>query len=204
VGSGDPGDQFAKCLLAIVAVWLMLELPKRISRGELATAGGLRTLAAASGGVVVGGAMVARGQLQPRVARFGSQLLPASRYALRLPGPRDHQLAGRLEQADFTAPGRWPLAPGRESRDQFIGRTLIEGKEHPRELQRLLALGPRELSALRDRSRLDPASAAELGRSYVVAGGRRVHELDAAYLNALRRGRLRQSAPSSPAGPNGN
>jgi hypothetical protein len=198
VGSGDPGDQFAKCLLAIVAVWLMLELPKRVSRGELATSSGLRTLAAATGGVVLGGAMVARGQIQPRVTRFGSQLLPASRSLLRLPAPQDHQLAGRLEQAESAAPPRWPHAPGRESREQFIGRALLEGRASPNELRRLLDLGPSELSALRDRARLDPASTANLGASYVAAGGHRVHELDAAYLNSLRQGRLRQGGAPSP------
>ncbi|MGC2192156.1 MAG: hypothetical protein WA751_07460, partial [Candidatus Dormiibacterota bacterium] len=82
VGSGDPGDQFAKCLLAIVTVWLMLEVPKRISRGEMATARGLGTLAAASGGAILGGAAAARGQLQPRVARFGSQMVQAGRTRL--------------------------------------------------------------------------------------------------------------------------
>lgn len=193
VGSGNPGDQFAKCLLAIVTVWLMLEVPKRVSRGELATSNRLRALAAASGGAVVGGAMVASGQLQPRVARFGAQLLPAGRWALRLPSPRDHQLAGQLEQAELTA-ARWPESPGRETRDQFIGRSLTLGSDTSRELQRLLHVGPAELAAIRDGALVDGTATSELGRSYVAAGGSRVHELDAAYLNALRRGRLRSTS----------
>ncbi|MGA7087863.1 MAG: hypothetical protein WA695_03305 [Candidatus Dormiibacterota bacterium] len=199
VGSGDPGDQFAKCLLAIVSVWLMLEVPKRISRGELATTSGLRTLAAATGGVILGGATVARGQLQPRVSRFGSQLVPAGRSILRLPTVRDHRIAGHLEQGEPGVPAGWPLAPGRETREQFIGRSLLEGKASPRELRQLLGLGQGELAALRDRATLDPESTIDLGRRYVGAGGRRVHELDAAYLNSLRRGRLRQVSPSGPA-----
>jgi hypothetical protein len=203
VGSGDPGDQFAKCLLAIVTVWLMLEVPKRISRGELATTGGLRTLVAASGGAVLGGAAVARGHLQPRVSRFGSQLLPAGRSILRLPGAQEHQLAGHLEQTELAGPSRWPHAAGRESRDQFIGRALLEGRASPRELQRLLGVGQHDLSVLRQRSAHDPAATTELGRSYVAAGGRRVHELDAAYLNALRQGRLRQVRDSMPPEPGG-
>lgn len=198
VGSGDPGDQFAKCLLAIVTVWLMLEVPRRVSRGELATTGGLRTLAAATGGVVLGGAAVARGQLQPRVSRFGSQLLPAGRSTLRLPGAHEHQLAGRLEQAEMAGASRWPQAAGREGRDQFIGRALLESKASSRELQRLLGLGQSDLSTLRERAIHDPTSATNLGRSYVAAGGRRVHDLDAAYLNALRQGRLRQVRDSAP------
>lgn len=196
VGSGDPGDQFAKCLLAIVAVWLMLEVPKRVSRGELATTSGLRTLAAATGGVILGGAAVARGQLQPRASRFGSQLVPAGRSILRLPGIQDHRIAGQLEQGELAAPSSWPHAPGRETREHFVGRALLEGKASPRELRRLLGLGPRELSSLRERAALDPESTMDLGRSYVAAGGSRVHELDAAYLNSLRRGRLHQ-VPSS-------
>jgi hypothetical protein len=198
VGSDDPGDQFAKCLLAIVTVWLMLEVPKRVSRGELATAGGLRTLAAATGGAVLGGAAVARGQLQPRASRFGSQLLPTGRSMLRLPGAQEHRMAGHLEQAELTGPSRWPHAAGRESRDQFVGRALLEGKASSSELQRLLGLRQGDLSALRERAPHDPASTTGLGRRYVAAGGRKVHELDAAYLNALRRGRLRQVRTSVP------
>jgi hypothetical protein len=199
VGSGDPGDQFAKCLLAIVAVWLMLEVPKRVSRGEMATTSGLRTLAAATGGVILGGASVARGQVQPRVSRFGSQLVPAGRSILRLPGLQDHRIAGHLEQGELGAAPGWPHASGRETREQFIGRALLEGEASPRELRRLLGLGHNDLSALRDRAPLDPESTIGLGRSYVAAGGRRVHELDAAYLNSLRRGRLRPVHSSIPA-----
>jgi hypothetical protein len=198
VGSGDPGDQFAKCLLAIVAVWLMLEVPKRISRGEMATTSGLRTLAAATGGVILGGATVARGQVQPRFSRFGSQLVPTGRSILRLPAVQDHRIAGHIEQGELAVPSSWPHAPGRETREQFIGRSLLEGKASPRELKRLLGLGQSELSALRDQATLDPESTVDLGRSYVSAGGRRVHELDAAYLNSLRRGRLRHVRSSIP------
>ena len=199
VGSGDPGDQFAKCLLAIVTVWLMLEVPKRISRGEMATTRGLRTLVAASGGAVLGVAAVARGQIPPRVARFGSQALPAGRSLLGRPGLPDHRLADRLEQAESVGSAHWPQAPERETREQFIGRTLLSGREVPGELHRLLGLGPDQLSKLRNLSRLDSAVSAHLGRKYVAAGGSRVHELDAAYLNALRRGRLRPGSASRPA-----
>jgi len=198
VGSGNPGDQFAKCLLAIVTVWLMLEVPKRISRGQMATARGLRTLATASGGAILGGVAVARGQLQPRVARFGSQMVPVGRTLLGAPGSQDHQLAERLEQTASAATSGWPQAPGRETREQFIGRSLLDGRVAPRELQRLLGLGPAELAALRDGSRLDPAVSSRLGQKYIAASGSGIHELDAAYLNALRRGRLRPAKPAPP------
>jgi hypothetical protein len=204
VGSGDPGDQFAKCLLAIVTVWLMLEVPKRVSRGEMATTGGLRTLAAATGGAVLGGAALARGQVRPGVSRFGTQLLPAGRSLLRLPGAQEHRVAGHLEEAELAGPARWPHAAGREGRDQFVGRALLEGKASSRELQRLLGLGQSDLSALRETAPHDPASITELGRRYVAAGGHKVHELDAAYLNALRRGRLRQVRTSGPPEPGEN
>lgn len=198
VGSGDPGDQFAKCLLAIVTVWLMLEVPRRISRGELATSGGLRTLAAASGGAILGGLAVARGQVQPRVARFGSQVGPSGRSLLGRPSTRDHQLAKSLEDREATGVSVWPQAPGRESREQFIGRSLLNGQDTTGELKRVLGLAPTDLTAIRARSSADPAATADLGRNYVAAGGERVHELDAAYLNALRTGRLRPdtAAPS--------
>ncbi|MGC1195227.1 MAG: hypothetical protein WA976_10670 [Candidatus Dormiibacterota bacterium] len=196
VGSGDPGDQFAKCLLAIVTVWLMLEVPKRISRGEMATSRGLRTLAAASSGVLLGGAAVARAQLQPRVARFGSQMVPAGRSLLGRAGPRDHHLAGRLEQTESAGIARWPVAPGRETREQFIGRNLLGGKGSPGELQRLLGLGPAELSGLREKAQRDPAVFSRVCRDYQAAGGTQVHDLDAAYLNALRRGRLKRGSAS--------
>jgi hypothetical protein len=191
VGSGDPGNQFAKCLLAIVTVWLMLEVPKRISRGEMATVGGLRTLMAASGGAILGGAAVARGELQPRVSRFGAQLLPASRSLLGRPALRDHRLAEQLEGRESVAPASWPRVAGRETRDQFIGRALLDNREQRPELQRLLGLGASELADLRERSKRDSDVSSRLGRDYVAAGGARVHDLDAAYLNALRRGRLR-------------
>ena len=194
VGSGDPGDQFAKCLLAIVTVWLMLEIPHRIGRSELATYSGLRTLAATSSGVVIGGALMVRGQLQPQAARFGSRIIPAGRSLLALPGERDRRLASALEQADLTGSARWPQASGREARDEFIGSALMEGQADPGELDRLLGLSQGQVAGLRDRSGRDRSVMSELGRSYVAAGGARVHELDAAYLNALRRGRLRPAA----------
>jgi len=198
VGSGVPGNQFAKCLLAIVTVWLMLEVPKRISRGELATSRGLRTVAAASGGAVIGGAAVARGQVQPRVARFGSQVVPAGRNLLGRPGARDHLVAEGLERSEPSASASWPEVPGRETREQFIGRSLIAGKLSAQELHRVLGLDPGELAELGERARHEPVLASELGRRYVAARGSRVHELDAAYLNALRRGRLRPWPPIPP------
>jgi hypothetical protein len=82
-----------------------------------------------------------------------------------------------------------------------MGRALLDGKDAPPELHRLLGLGPVELSGLRERSQLDPAVSAKLGRDYLAAGGSRVHELDAAYLNALRRGRLQRKSADRPANP---
>jgi hypothetical protein len=191
VGSGDPGDQFAKCLLAIVTVWLMLDVPRRISRGEMTTARGLRTLAVASSGAVLGGIAAGRGQLQPQVGRFGSQIAPAARSLLGRPGLRDHRLANRLEERESVGAAAWPGAPGRETREQFIGRSLLTAKDAPGELQRVLGMSSGDLSAIRDRGPTDAQVVGDLGRSYVAAGGERVHELDAAYLNALRTGRLR-------------
>ncbi|MGH7643657.1 MAG: hypothetical protein ACRENX_11745 [Candidatus Dormibacteria bacterium] len=203
VGSGDPGDQFAKCLLAIVTVWLMLEVPKRISRGEMATTGGLRTLAAASGGALLGGLAVARGQLQPRVARFGSQAVPTGRSLLGRTGPREHQLADRLERGESIGAAAWPQATGRETREQYIGRSLLGAKGTRPELHRLLGLSTADLSAMRERAAQDPSVWADLGRNYVAGGGSRVHELDAAYLNALRRGRLHRDSDPPHRDPSG-
>lgn len=198
VGSGNPGNQFAKCLLAIVTVWLMLEVPKRLSRGEMATVGGLRTLMAASGGAILGGVAAARGELQPRALRFGSHLLPAGRSLLGRPALRDHRLADRLERGEASSPNSWPRVAGRETRDQFIGRALLDGREQRPELRRLLGLGASELADLRERSKRDFEVSSRLGRDYIAAGGARVHDLDAAYLNALRRGRLRHDpAPNA-------
>jgi len=198
VGSGDPGNQFSKCLLAIVTVWLMLEVPRRLSHGEMTTAHSLRTLAVASGGALLWGTSLARGQLQPRVASFGRQAVPAGRFLLGRPSPRDQQLADQLERSELTQPARWPLAPARESREQFIGRKLLHGSEGTGELQRRLGLGPRELAALKQGSRENPAVLARVGRDYLAAAGDRVHELDAAYLNELRRGRLKRSFGAAP------
>lgn len=200
VGSGDPGDQFAKCLLAIVAVWLMLEVPRRVSRGELATSGGLRTVAAASGGAILGGLAVARGQIQPQVTRFGSQVLPTGRSLFGRPGPRDHRLASRLEEREATSTVTWPDAPGRETREEFIGQSLLHAKDAPRELQRVLGVGPADLASIRKRAAINPQAAGDLGRNYVAAGGERVHDLDAAYLNALRTGQLRPGTTPTPPG----
>ncbi|MGA7362353.1 MAG: hypothetical protein WBZ07_05295, partial [Candidatus Dormiibacterota bacterium] len=135
-------------------------------------------------------------QLQPRVARFGSQMVPAGRSLLGRAGPRDHHLAGRLEQTESAGIARWPVAPGRETREQFIGRNLLSGKGSPGELQRLLGLGPAELSGLREKAQRDPAVFSRVGRDYLAAGGTQVHDLDAAYLNALRRGRLKRGSAS--------
>ncbi|MGH7692297.1 MAG: hypothetical protein ACREOA_06295 [Candidatus Dormibacteria bacterium] len=198
VGSGNPGDQFAKCLLAIVTVWLMLELPKRLSRGELATRRSLHTLGAATAGAALGGVAVARGQVQPRAQRFGARIAPRGRSLLGRPSAQDHQRANQLEQGGTSPPGGWPEVRGRETRDQFIGRALLDGKASPRELRQRLGLGPSQMAALRERARQNPEVAAGLGRNYLAADGSRVHQLDAAYLNSLRRGRLRQRTGSEP------
>jgi hypothetical protein len=39
-----------------------------------------------------------------------------------------------------------------------------------------------------------------IGRDYVDAGGSLVHQLDAAYLNSLRRGRLHRNPPTDVGG----
>ncbi len=192
VGSGDPGDQFAKCLLAIVTVWLMLEVPRRLSRAEFGTYAGVRTLAATSAGVVLGGLALARGQVQPRAARFGSWASPLARASVGLPSRGDVARAESLEGRESAGTPVWPTVPGRETRHQFIGRAALDGRIDPGELQRLLDLSPERLAQARREAGADRL--AELGRDYVRAGGARVHELDAAYLNALRHGRLRPRA----------
>ncbi|MGH7608994.1 MAG: hypothetical protein ACREOD_03470 [Candidatus Dormibacteria bacterium] len=193
VGRGDPGDQFAKCLLAIVTVWLMLQLPRRLSRGELATASGLRALVSTTGGVVLGGAVLAAQPLRPQAARFGARLPAAGRALLGLPGTREQRLASELESAERAGGAAWPQALGRETREQFIGRAVIRGGIGPGERERLLGLRQADL----ERGPVSANDLADLGRRYVAAGGSRVRDLDAAYLNALRRGRLRPLGPVS-------
>ncbi len=190
VGSGDPGNQFAKCLFAIVTVWLMLELPKRISAGELSTARGLRTLVQTSGAIVLGGAAVASTEVLPRATRFGGRrVLSASGSLLGWPSREDHGRAEALEQAEVTGTAAWPQAPGFETREQFVGRNIL-ARAQPAELERLLGAFP-----VTSPSPGAPAPDAEmfqrLGRDYLRAGGSLSHRLDAEYLNRLRRGRLR-------------
>ena len=201
VGSGNPGDQFAKCLLAIVTVWLMLEIPRRVSRGEMSTYHGLRQLASASGGVLLGGALLARSQTGPRAARFGARLSPAVQSAVGLPSPEDHQLAAELEvQERKVGRAPWPAAPGRESREHYIGRHLLGRAGDPAELRRLLNLDESRLAQLSAEVEAGGArstkSGEQLGSDYVRAGGRLVHQLDAGYLNQLRRGRLEPRTPT--------
>jgi hypothetical protein len=196
VGSGNPGAQFAKCLLAIVAVWLMLEVPRRLSRGEMSTYHGLRSLAATSGGVVLGGALLIGSEGGPRAARFGAQISPTVRSALGKPTRQDHDLARDLERAEAQGGARWPQVRGAESREQFIGRAVLHGEAGAAELGRLLQLDRGQLGQLRADAAGDGQAAARrretTGRDYVNAGGSLVHELDAAYLNSVRRGRLRR------------
>jgi len=201
VGSGNPGDQFAKCLLAIVTVWLMLEIPKRISHGEMTTYHGLRSLASASTGALLSGAILARSTAGPRAARFGATLSPALRSITGLPSRADHEMAASMEArgasgASGEAP--WPAVSGHQSREHYIGMALVTRPAAARELQRVLKLTPDDLTAYRagastesGRQRIE-----ELGSHYVRAGGQLLHDLDAAYLNAVRRGTL----PPLPAG----
>lgn len=204
VGSGNPGDQFAKCLLAIVTVWLMLEVPRRLSRGEMSTYHGLRTLAATSGGVVLGGALLAGSEGGPRAARFGAQLSPAVRSVMGMPSRQDHELAGDLERKEAQGAGRWPRVRGTESREQFIGRAVLHGHAGPQELSRLLQLDGGQLERVRAEAEGGGELAASrretIGRDYVDAGGSLVHQLDAAYLNSLRRGRLHRNPPTDVGG----
>jgi hypothetical protein len=204
VGSGNPGDQFAKCLLAIVTVWLMLEVPRRLSRGEMSTYHGLRTLAATSGGVVLGGALLAGSEGGPRAARFGAQISPAVRSVMGMPSRQDHELARDLEQKEAQGAARWPRARGTESREQFIGRAILRSGAGPQELSRLLGLDRGQLARVRAEAEGGGELAASrretVGKDYVQAGGSLVHQLDAAYLNSLRRGRLRRNPPADVGG----
>ncbi|MGH7611351.1 MAG: hypothetical protein ACREN4_04960 [Candidatus Dormibacteria bacterium] len=189
VGRGDPGDQFAKCLLAIATVWLMLTLPRHLSRSEFATGTGLRALAGTTAGVVVGGAMMATQPLRPQVARFGSRLPAAGRAALGLPGPREQRMADELEHRDRQAQSGWPQVQGRETREHFIGRALATGAVPSPELRRLgITVGGAPGSGVKPPG---PEELAAAGRSYIAGSGSRLHDLDVAYLNSLRRGRLR-------------
>lgn len=200
VGSGDPGDQFAKCLLAIVTVWLMLEVPRRISRGEMSTSHSVRTLVSASGGLVLGGALLARSQAAPRAARFGAQFGPVLRSAVGLPTEADQRRAQMLETIEMTQPASWPALPGRESREQFIGRAVVTRPANEDELARVLSLGGPMLAQLRSQARAGEGGEelTRVGADYVRAHGRSVHQLDVAYLNAVRRGRLRPEPGSRP------
>ncbi len=200
VGSGNPGDQFAKCLLAAVTVWLMLEVPGRISRGELSTTHRLRRLAEVTGGVVLGGALLVNQEGTPRAMRFGSRLQRSSAAVLGRPAPQDIATASQLEQAGLLGATHWPSVEGRESRHEFIGRWLADGRGHPDELRSRLGLGDEELASLRTLSAGPDAqgSLVRLGQRYEMAGGSQIHEIDVAYLNALRRGRLRPSSRPTP------
>ncbi len=200
VGSGDPGDQFAKCLLAIVTVWLMLEVPRRISRGEMSTSHSVRTLVSASGGLMLGGALLARSQVSPRAARFGAQFGPVLRSAVGLPTEADQRRAEMLETIEMTQPASWPALPGRESREQFIGRAVVTRPANEDELARVLSLGGPMLARLRAQARAGEGGEelTRVGGDYVRAHGRSVHQLDVAYLNAVRRGRLRPEPGSRP------
>jgi len=172
-------------------------VPRRLSRGEMSTYHGLRTLAATSGGVVLGGALLIGSEGGPRAARFGAQISPAVRSALGQPTRQDHDLARDLERAEAQGGARWPQVRGAESREQFIGRSVLHGEADAAELGRLLQLDRGQLEQLRAKAAGDGQAAARrrevTGRDYVNAGGSLVHELDAAYLNSVRRGRLRRN-----------
>ncbi len=199
VGSGDPGDQFAKCLLAAVTVFLMVEVPGRISRGEMSTTRRVRALAEVSAGTVLGGSLLAAGATLPQARRYGSRWGGRAAHALGLPGRPEEDLATSIESG---APGRgagWPTVVGRESREQFLGRQLLSDGGRQEELGRLTGFGPEDLAAMRTMAEGPEFGAAlhTLGARYAAAGGPAVHSLDVAYLNALRRGRL-QPQPGPP------
>ena len=193
VGSGNPGDQFAKCLLAAVTVFLMVEVPGRISRGEMSTTRRVRALAELSAGTVLGGSLLAASGTLPQARRYGSRWGGQAAHALGLPGRPEEDLARRLESAVPGASARWPTVVGRESREQFLGRQLLRDGSRQQELGRLTSFSPDDLAAIRalpEGTELAEALRA-LGAQYAAAGGPAVHSLDVAYLNALRRGRLR-------------
>ncbi len=192
VGSGNPGNQFAKCLLAIVTVWLMLEVPKRISHGEMSTYRSLRGLASASSGVVIGGALMARSEAGPRAARFGANVGASLREATGQPSQSDHERAHQLEAGELAGQPRWPQVRGYESREQFIGRYLVGRPEATPELVRVVKVQPQELEEMRADVWSSPGQKRleQLGTDYVNAQGALVHDLDAAYLNSVRRGKL--------------
>ena len=193
VGSGNPGDQFAKCLLAAVTVFLMVEVPGRISRGEMSTTRRVRALAELSAGTVLGGSLLAASGTLPQARRYGSRWGGQAAHALGLPGRPEEDLARRLESAVPGAGARWPTVVGRESREQFLGRQLLRDGSRQQELGRLTSFSPDDLAAIRalpEGTELAEALRA-LGAQYAAAGGPAVHSLDVDYLNALRRGRLR-------------
>jgi hypothetical protein len=175
----------------------MLEVPKRISHGEMSTYRSLRGLASASSGVLLGGAFMARTQAGPRVARFGANVGTSLREVTGLPGPIDHAQATRLEQGELAGQARWPQVDGYESREHFIGRQLVSRPEARPELTRVLKVEPSELASLRAdlRSAGGQERLRQLGSNYALAQGRLVHDLDVSYLNALRRGRLAPLRP---------
>jgi hypothetical protein len=193
VGSGNPGDQFAKCLLAAVTVFLMVEVPGRISRGEMSTTRRVRALAELSAGTVLGGSLLTATTTLPRAGRYGARWGGRAAHVLGLPGRREEDLATRLESAGPGTAAGWPTVVGRESREQFLGRQLLRDGSRQQEIGRLTGLGPGDLAAIRslpEGAELEEELRA-LGARYAAAGGPAVHSLDVAYLNALRRGRLR-------------
>jgi hypothetical protein len=192
VGSGNPGDQFAKCLLAIVTVWLMLEVPKRISHGEMTTYRSVKGLATASTGALLSGAILAKSAAGPRASRFGATLSPAVRSVTGLPSRADHELASQMESREASGESRWPSVDGHQSREHYIGAALVARPAAAAELQRVLKVTPEELRAYREAANTESGQRRieDLGSDYVRAGGQLTHDLDAAYLNALRRGKL--------------
>jgi hypothetical protein len=199
VGSGNPGDQFAKCLLAAVTVFLMVEVPGRISRGEMSTTRRVRALAELSAGTLLGGSLLAATSALPQARRYGSRLGGRATRALGLPGRPEEDLATRLESAVPGAGGGWPTVVGRETREQFLGRQLLWDGRRQQELVRLTGLTPGDLATIKSLAAGTELGEAlhDLGARYAAAGGPAVHSLDVAYLNALRRGGL-QPQPGRP------
>ena len=193
VGSGNPGDQFAKCLLAAVTVFLMLEVPSRVSRGELSTTRRVRALAEVSAATVMGGSLLVGNATVPRARRFGAQWGGRATHALGFPGAAERTMAASLEGQPAAPGSGWPVVVGHESREQFLGRHLLADPGRQAELGRLTGLSPETLGRMRA---MPPGpgtdeALGDLGARYAAAGGSAIHDLDVAYLNALRRGRLR-------------
>ncbi|HUY60288.1 MAG TPA: hypothetical protein VMW49_00280 [Candidatus Dormibacteraeota bacterium] len=202
VGTGDPGDQFVKCLFALLTVWMMLTLPRRLSPHDLTPGRATRALLLEAGGAVVASQALMRVG-GPPVARFGRRLRAVTPGGAATAATQDRLTAAALEAAERGGQRpAWPSVTGREDRTTFVGRRLAEGAGDPREVGRRLGVDPPGLEALRRAAQATDASGrptaaahqarAALGAAYLRAQGAAVADLDLAYLQAIRRGRLRR------------